>query len=89
MIGKLLRAVFVPKGTRAKLDAQTRAGAARRAATPPAAGAQDRERLLEEAMATYREKREVYDNLDEETKRQIEADAAKAFGDLAKPKARR
>ena len=44
-------------------------------------------KLLDEAMAVYRrQQRDVYDNLDEETRRQIEEDAAKAFGDVLKHK---
>ncbi len=37
-------------------------------------------------MAVYRkQQRDVYDKLDEETRRQIEEDAAKTFGDAIKP----
>ncbi len=38
-------------------------------------------------MSVYRrQQRDVYDKLDEETRRQIEEDAAKAFGDVLKDK---
>ena len=90
MLGKLLRTIFVPKATRKRLVAQERAGPGRSARRPPQGQPQvaaRRERILEEAMAVYRkQQRDVYDNLDEETRRQIEEDAAKAFGDVLGPK---
>ncbi len=89
MLGKLLKMIFLPKRTRAKLEAQARgreSGPRRAAAGQPQAAA-GRNRVLDEAMSVYRkQQRDVYDNLDEETRRQIEEDAAKAFGDVLKPK---
>ncbi len=89
MLGKLLKVIFLPKGTRAKLEAQARGGAGgprRRVSGQPQVAA-GRDRVLDEAMSVYRkQQRDVYDNLDEETRRQIEEDAAKAFGDVLKPK---
>ncbi len=84
MLGKLLKTIFLPRRARAKLEAHEKAGG--RATRPTAAGqprvAAGRERILDEALAVYRkQQREVYDKLDEETRRQIEDDAAKAFGD--------
>ncbi len=89
MLGKLLRLIFLPKRTRAKLEAQARGGgsAPRRAAAGQPQVAAGRERVLGEAMSVYRrQQREVYDKLDDETRRQIEEDAAKAFGDVLKHK---
>ncbi len=88
MLGKLLKMIFLPKRTRAKLEAQARGGGSgrRRAAGQPQVAA-GREGVLDEAMSVYRrQQRDVYDNLDEETRRQIEEDAAKAFGDVLKDK---
>ncbi len=75
--------------TRAKLEAQARGGGSglRRAAAGQPQVAAGRARVLDEAMAVYRkQQRDVYDNLDEETRRQVEEDAAKAFGDVLKHK---
>ncbi len=87
MLGKFLKMIFLPKRTRAKLEAQARgagSGPRRRVAGQPQVAA-GRDRVLDEAMAVYRkQQRDVYDNLDEETRRQIEDDAAKAFGDALK-----
>ena len=86
MIGKILKTIFLPKETRAKLEKRPRP-AARRAPTGQPKVAKGRAAILNEAMAIYRKQHhEVYDKLDEETRRQIEADAAKAFGDAIKPK---
>ncbi len=89
MLGKLLKMIFLPKRTRAKLEAQARGGGrgpGRAAAGQPQVAA-GRDRVLGEAMAVYRkQQRDVYDNLDEDIRRQIEEDAAKAFGDALKHK---
>ena len=89
MLGKLLKMIFLPKRTRAKLEAQARGGGSgprRRVSGQPQVAA-GRDRVLDEAMSVYRrQQRDVYDNLDEETRRQIEEDAAKAFGDVLKHK---
>jgi hypothetical protein len=86
MIGKILRTIFLPKETRAKLEKRSRA-AARRAPDGQPKVAKGREAILDEAMAIYRkQQRDVYEKLDEETRQQIEADAAKAFGDAIKHK---
>jgi len=46
-----------------------------------------RDQLLSDTMALYRQQRQdVYDTLDEATKRQIEEDAEKAFGKVLDPK---
>ncbi len=84
MLGKLLKTIFLPRRARDKLEAHEKAGG--RAHAPrrigPAAGGRGRERILDEAVAIYRkQQREVYAELDEETRRQIEEDATKAFGD--------
>ncbi len=89
MLGKLLKMIFLPERTRAKLEAQARGGgsAPRRAVSGQPQVAAGRDRVLDEAMSVYRrQQRDVYDNLDEETRRQIEEDAAKAFGDVLKDK---
>ncbi len=89
MLGKLLKVIFLPKRTRAKLEAQARGGRSgpRRAAAGQPQVAAGRDRVLGEAMSVYRrQQRDVYDKLDEETRRQIEEDAAEAFGDVLKPK---
>ncbi len=89
MLGKLLKTIFLPKRTRAQLEAQARgsgSGSRRRVSGQPQVAA-GRDRVLDEAMSVYRrQQRDVYDNLDEETRRQIEEDAAKAFGDVLKDK---
>ena len=89
MLGKLLKMIFLPKRTRAKLEAQARGGGSgpRRVASDQPQVAAGRDRVLDEAMSVYRrQQRDVYDKLDEETRRQIEEDAAKAFGDVLKDK---
>ncbi len=81
MFGKLLQAIFLPKQTRDKLA--TRPKPARPPARAPDGEprvAADRDQLLTEAMTVYRAQMETYESLDEETRRQIEEDAAKAFG---------
>ncbi len=89
MLGKLLKENFLPKRTREKLEAQARSdgsGRHRAAAGQPQVAA-GRDRVLGEAMSVYRrQQRDVYDKLDDETRRQIEEDAAKAFGDVLKHK---
>ncbi len=89
MLGELLKMIFLPKRARAKLEAQVRGGGSgprRRVSGQPQVAA-GRDRVLGEAMSVYRrQQRDVYDNLDEETRRQIEEDAAKAFGDVLKDK---
>ena len=89
MLGKLLKMIFLPKRTRAKLEAQARGGGSgpRRAAADQPQVAAGRDRVLGEALSVYRrQQRDVYDKLDDETRRQIEEDAAKAFGDVFKDK---
>ncbi len=89
MLGKLLKVIFLPRRTREKLEAQTRGGGSgrRRAAAGQPQVAAGRDRVLGEAMSVYRrQQRDVYDKLDDETRRQIEEDAAKAFGDVLKDK---
>ena len=84
MLGKLLKVIFLPRRARDKLEAHEKAGgrATRRTAAGQPRVAAGRERILDEALAVYRkQQREVYDKLDEETRRQIEEDAATAFGD--------
>lgn len=69
MLTRLLQIVFVPRSTRRKLA--TRRGG-------PAVG---RKQVLDDAMTVYRRQLQVYESLDEETRRQIDADAAKLLGD--------
>ncbi len=76
MFGKLLQSIFLPKRTRDKLATQPKP--TRRGQPQVAAG---RDQLLTEAMTVYRSQMETYESLDEETRRQIEEDAAKAFGE--------
>ena len=77
MLMKLFQVLLVPKRARAKLAAD-RHPPARQA--PQTAGG-GREQLLKDAMALYRrQRRDVYDPLDDATKRQIQEDAEKAFG---------
>ncbi len=89
MLGKLLKALLLPKRTRDRLAAHQAAAARGEVRRGPAGQPQvaaGRERILGEAMAVYRkQQRDVYDKLDEETRRQIEEDAAKTFGDAIKP----
>ena len=82
MLGKLLQTIFLPKRTRDKLA--TRPKPARRPASAPGAQPQvaaGRDQVLNEALTVYRAQMETYESLDEETRRQIEEDAAKAFGE--------
>ena len=82
MIGKLLKTIFLPKETRAKVE---RAGPRANPGEPHAA--KGRDQIIKEAMAIYRKQQhDVYNKLDEDTRRQIEEDAAKAFGDAVKRK---
>ncbi len=89
MLGEPLKMIFLPKRARAKLEARERGGGRgprRRVSGQPQVAA-GRDRVLDDAMSVYRrQQRDVYDNLDEETRRQIEEDAAKAFGDVLKDK---
>lgn len=81
MLGKLLQKIFLPKQTRDKLA--TRPRPPRRPASAPGGQPQvaaGRDQLLTEAMTVYRAQMETYESLDPETRRQIEEDAAKAFG---------
>ncbi len=91
MLTKLLQMLFVPKRARTKMAARRTAPAKlppprdRQGAPEPAGG--DRDKLMTDVMAVYRQQREdVYDTLDEATKRQIEEDAEKAFGQVLRPK---
>ncbi len=77
MIGKLLQTIFLPKRTRDKLAAQPKP--ARRGGQPQVAAGRDQ--VLNEALTVYRAQMATYQSLDEETRRQIEEDAAKAFGE--------
>lgn len=86
MIGKLFKMIFLPKEARAKLETHTRVqNVFKEAETGP--GGQQRTQVLKDAMSVYRQQtRDVYDKLDEKTRRQIEEDAAKTFGDALKPR---
>ena len=89
MFNALLKAIFLPKATRERLTARGRVdphlgprqGGPHRSAAARTGG---RDKVLNNAMAVYRQQRDVYESLDEETRQQIEADAAKLFGDLSK-----
>ncbi len=76
MFGKLLQTIFLPKRTRDKLA--TRPRPASRGGQPQVAAGRDQ--LLNEALTVYRAQMKTYEALDEETRRQIEEDAAEAFG---------
>ena len=81
MFGKLLQTIFLPKQTRDKMA--TRSKPARQLAQAPGGPPQvaaGRDQLLTEAMTVYRAQMATYESLDEETRRQIEEDAAEAFG---------
>ncbi len=77
MIGKLMQTIFQPKRTRDKLAAQPKP--ARRGGQPQVAAGRDQ--VLNEALTVYCAQMATYQSLDEETRRQIEEDAAKAFGE--------
>jgi hypothetical protein len=87
MIGRILQWVFVPGKTRRKLAGRRAAPAAkpRAPATSERSHGAARERLMNDALQVYRAQRKEYENLDPETRRQIEADAEKAFGAVLKP----
>ena len=83
MFGKLLQKIFLPKRTRDKLA--TRSKPERQSAPAPGGQPQvaaGRDQLLTEAMTVYRAQMETYESLDAETRRQIEEDAAEAFGQV-------
>ncbi len=84
MLTKLLQAIYVPKRARQKLAARNgRPPAAAKSRSAPVS----RDKLLDETMALYRRQRQdVYETLDEATRRQIEDDAEKAFGKALRPK---
>lgn len=97
MVIKLFQLLFVPKRARKSLNGGAGApakGLAKGAASPKASSGDapsksdaGREDLLKDAMAVYRKQREdVYDSLDDETRRQIEEDAEKAFGKVLRAK---
>jgi hypothetical protein len=76
MIPKALKRVFAAK------QAPARKASGRKPQAPS-----DRDKLLGDAMAVYRQQRQdVYDSLDEDTRRQIEEDAEKAFGGVLRGK---
>jgi len=89
MFSALLKAIFLPKDTRERLAAREkleprlgpRTGGQRRSADAKTGG---RDRIMQSAIKVYRQQRQVYESLDAETRQQIEADAAKLFGDLSK-----
>ncbi len=83
MLAKLFQAIFLPKRTRDKLAAQAKGGGrpGRRASSGQPQVAAGRDQLVNEALSVYRTQMELYENLDEETRQQIEEDAAKAFGE--------
>ena len=83
MLAKLFQAIFLPKRTRDKLTDQAKGGRrqGRRAPGGQPQVAAGRDQLVTEALSVYRKQMELYENLDEETRRQIEEDAAKAFGE--------
>ncbi|MHA1599308.1 MAG: hypothetical protein ACTSW2_00665 [Alphaproteobacteria bacterium] len=88
MFNALLKAIFLPNATRKRLAARGRPESRpdpylgpRR---PAAARTGGRGKVLQDALSVYRQQRDVYESLDEETRRQIEADAAELFGDLGK-----
>ena len=77
MFRKFLQTIFLPKRTRDKLAGQPKP--ARHGGQPRVAAGRDR--LLDEAMTVYRAQMKTYEALDQETRRQIEEDAAKTFGE--------
>jgi len=78
MFGKLLQTIFLPKRTRDKLAARPKAVRSSGGQPQVAAG---RDQLVTEAMTVYRSQMKNYESLDPETRRLIEEDAAKAFGE--------
>ncbi len=90
MITKLLKMLFVPKRARTGMTARRKTLPPASKPSPPTApkaDSGDRGKLLADTMALYRQQRQdVYDTLDEATKRQIEEDAEKAFGQALNPK---
>jgi hypothetical protein len=83
MFAKLLQTIFLPKRTREKMASQSKP-AEKQTQTPvgqpPMAAGRDE--LLTEAMTVYRAQMETYESLNAETRRQIEEDAAEAFGEV-------
>ncbi len=96
MLTKLLQVLFVPRHVRGKMakhgpasagPSKVAPGKAARGKAASSAPTGDRNKLLEDTMSLYRQQRQdVYESLDEATRRQIEEDAEKAFGDALRPK---
>lgn len=86
MLG-FLKKLFLTPEARAKLDNPQRArpGPAKSPAGSAGQNSASKEQAVKDAMAVYRRQRKEYENLDAETRAQIEADAAKAFGSLGTP----
>ena len=84
MLSALLKAIFLSKDTRERLALRDRAEPRLGPRRPAAAKTGGRERVMQDALKVYRQQRQLYESLDEETRQQIEADAAKLFGDLSK-----
>jgi len=94
MFSTLLKAIFLPKGTRERLAARARVDphlrprqeTSRQEGPHRSAAARTggRDKVLQNALGVYRQQRDLYESLDPETRAQIEADAAKLFGDLGK-----
>jgi len=83
MLAGLFKLIFVPKSARSALKKRGQRAEPR----PVPARRPGRERLVERAMTIYRQQREdVYEALDEETRREIEADAERAFGRILQSK---
>jgi len=88
MFAQLLQKIFLPKRTRDKLASQSLTSQSkppRELAQAPGGQPQvaaGRDELLTEAMTVYRAQMETYESLDADTRRQIEEDAAEAFGEV-------
>ncbi len=91
MFTMLLQMLFVPKRARTKMAARRKSPvpspAPRGGQGTPTAAAGGRDKLLSDTMAVYRQQRQdVYDTLDDATRRRIEEDAENAFGQILDPK---
>ncbi len=84
MFNAVLKAIFLPKATRERLAVRGRVDPYLGPRPAVAAGSGGRDKILDDALTVYRQQRDVYESLDEETRQLIEADAAKLFGDLGK-----
>ena len=85
MFGWLLKRIFVDRRARAQMDkSRKKVGTAAVKSKPDKSAkvedADERQKLIEETMAVYREKRAEYEKLDSNLRDKIDKAASEAFG---------